>query len=435
MKKLLAFVMAAAMTLSLAACGGGSSSSAGTSTPAGTSSAPAASSTPADTADFKVGAIYINGQNDTAGYTFQHHSGITKAMENLGLDPASQLLIVDNVAEDYTAVSNAIDTLAGQGANIIFGISFGYIDAMNDKAEEYPEIIFSHATGYMGNDTNFNNYFGRIYQARYLTGVAAGLKSLEMGNNSIGYVAAYNREYAETCSGINAFALGVQAVNPDAVVHVNKISTWGDENLERQAAQALIDTYDCCVIGQHCDSAQPQLVAAENNVFGCGYNSDMTADAPKAHLTAAIWNWNVYYHTAIQAAMDCAGDASQFVTKMGGGAYYGGLAQDFVDVSPLNQDTVAPGTDAAIEAVKAKIVSGEWDVFSGVKLNITVDAEAGTAAVEQVDAPLMSDGYELKDGEVVEMANPEIVPAGGASVTDDVIKSGMNYNVAGVVEG
>ena len=78
---------------------------------------------------------------------------------------------------------------------------------------------------------------------------------------------------------------------------------------------------------------------------------------------------------------------------------------------------------------------GEWDVFSGVKLNITVDAEAGTAAVEQVDAPLMSDGYELKDGEVVEMANPEIVPAGGASVTDDVIKSGMNYNVAGVVEG
>lgn len=139
MKKLLAFVMAAAMTLSLAGL-------AAAAAPAPPAPAPppapallrAASSTPADTADFKVGAIYINGQNDTAGYTFQHHSGITKAMENLGLDPASQLLIVDNVAEDYTAVSNAIDTLAGQGANIIFGISFGYIDAMNDKAEEYP---------------------------------------------------------------------------------------------------------------------------------------------------------------------------------------------------------------------------------------------------------------------------------------------------------
>lgn len=431
MKKLLAFVMAAAMTLSLAACGGGSSSSAGTSTPAGTSSAPAASSTPADTADFKVGAIYINGQNDTAGYTFQHHSGITKAMENLGLDPASQLLIVDNVAEDYTAVSNAIDTLAGQGANIIFGISFGYIDAMNDKAEEYPEIIFSHATGYMGNDTNFNNYFGRIYQARYLTGVAAGLKSLEMGNNSIGYVAAYNREYAETCSGINAFALGVQAVNPDAVVHVNKISTWGDENLERQAAQALIDTYDCCVIGQHCDSAQPQLVAAENNVFGCGYNSDMTEQAPNAHLTAAIWHWDVYYQAAIETAMTCGG-AENFVTEMGGNAYYAGLSEGFVDASTLNELVAAPGTAAAMEAVRELIDSGEWDVFSGVKLNITVTD--GKATIEKVDAPLVtSDRDEVKDDQVVVAANTEIVPAGGPSVEDSVITGSMNYLVKGVV--
>ena len=129
MKKLLAMVMAVAMTLSLAACGGNSTPAASGSTGSASSAAGSAANT-----DFKVGAIYINGQNDTAGYTFQHHSGITKAMENLGLDPASQLLIVDNVAEDYTAVSNAIDTLAGQGANIIFGISFGYIDAMNDKA-------------------------------------------------------------------------------------------------------------------------------------------------------------------------------------------------------------------------------------------------------------------------------------------------------------
>lgn len=416
MKKLLAFVMAAAMTLSLAACGGGSSSSAGTSTPAGTSSAPAASSTPADTADFKVGAIYINGQNDTAGYTFQHHSGITKAMENLGLDPASQLLIVDNVAEDYTAVSNAIDTLAGQGANIIFGISFGYIDAMNDKAEEYPEIIFSHATGYMGNDTNFNNYFGRIYQARYLTGVAAGLKSLEMGNNSIGYVAAYNREYAETCSGINAFALGVQAVNPDATVYVKELGAWTDEVNEYAFAEELINSYGCGVIAQHCDSAQPQLAAEKAGVFGCGYNSDMTADAPKAHLTAPVWNWDVYYKHAIETAMSCE-SADQFVTAMEGPAYYGGLNEGMVDVSPLSENCAA-GTQDAIDQVKALIGSGEWDVFSGVKLNITITD--GKAAVEKVDAPLMTN-----DG-------TEIVAAGGPSVEDSVITGSMNYLVEGV---
>ena len=429
MKKLLAMVMAVAMSLSLAACGGNSTPAASGSTGSASSEAGSAAN-----ADFKVGAIYINSKNDTAGYTYAHHNGITKAMEELGLDPDSQLVIVDEVKDnDYDGIASAVDTLVAADCNIIFGISFGYLNEMEVKAQEYPEVIFSHATGYMGNDTNFNNYFGRIYQARYLTGVAAGLKSLEMGNNSIGYVAAYNREYAETCSGINAFALGVQAVNPDAVVHVNKISTWGDENLERQAAQALIDTYDCCVIGQHCDSAQPQLVAAENNVFGCGYNSDMTEQAPNAHLTAAIWHWDVYYQAAIETAMTCGG-AENFVTEMGGNAYYAGLSEGFVDASTLNELVAAPGTAAAMEAVRELIDSGEWDVFSGVKLNITVDAEAGTAAVEQVDAPLMSDGYELKDGEVVEMANPEIVPAGGPSVEDSVITGSMNYFVAGVEE-
>ena len=235
---------------------------------------------------FKVGAIYINSQNDTSGYTFAHHNGITKAMDSLGMSTKDDLFIVDNVPEDDEKVKAAIDTLAGKGCNIIFGISFGYINAFDEAAKEYPDIIFSHATGYLSNDTNFNNYFGRIYQARYLAGIAAGYKSVELGNNNVGYVSAWGTEYAETCSGINAFTLGVQSVNPDATVHVYELQTWGDNEKERQAAQILIDTYDCCVIAQHCDSAQPQLVAAEKGVFGCGYNSDMSVDAPDAHLTA-----------------------------------------------------------------------------------------------------------------------------------------------------
>ena len=402
MKKLLAMVMAVAMTLSLAACGG--------------------NSTPAANTDFKVGAIYINSKNDTAGYTYAHHNGITTAMKELGLDPDSQLVIVDEVSDDdYDKIANAVDTLVAADCNIVFAISFGYMQAVADKAAEYPDVIFSHATGYMSNDTNFNNYFGRIYQARYLAGVAAGLKSLETGNNNLGYVSAYGTEYAETCSGINGFTLGAQAVNPNAKVYVKELGAWADEVNESAFTKELIQNYNCGVISQHCDSAQPQIAAQDAGVFGCGYNSDMTADAPKAHLTAAIWNWNVYYHTAIQAAMDCNGDASQFVTKMGGGAYYGGLAQDFVDVSPLNQDTVAPGTDAAIEAVKAKIVSGEWDVFSGVKLHVNVNTD-GTVSVDQADEAL------------VDNEGNEIVAAGGPSVEDSVITGSMNYFVAGVEE-
>ena len=420
MKKILALVLALAMVLGLAACGGNTAPAA-TEAPAAeapATEAPAAEAADAamTAADLKVGAIYINSKNDTAGYTFAHHNGITTAMNELGMDLATQLVIVDEVPEDDEQVLAAIDTLVGEGCDIIFGISFGYLNAMQAAAEEYTDVIFSHGTGYLCNDTNFNNYFGRIYQARYLSGIAAGFKSLEMGNNNIGYVAAYGTEYAETASGINSFAMGVQAVNPDATVFVKNLGAWADEVNESAFAIELIDSFGCGVIAQHCDSAQPQIAAENKGVFGCGYNSDMTPDAPKAHLTAAIWNWNVYYRTAMEAAIACNGDASQFVANMGGSAYYGGLAEGFVDVSPLSENCVA-GSAEAVAAVKELIISGEWDVFSGVKLNIAAD---GT--------------YTMVDAALVDNAGNEIVAAGGASVEDSVITGTMNYFVEGVKE-
>ena len=413
MKKILALILAMVLVLGLAACG---------QTPSGdtetTGAAANQDTTGAEEDLFKVGAIYINSKNDTAGYTFAHHNGITTAMEALGMDVDTQLFVVDEVPEDKEQVLSAIDTLVGYDVDIIFGISYGYIDAMEEGANEYPDVIFSHGTGWKSNDTNFNNYFGRAYQARYLAGIAAGLKSLETGNNNVGYVAAYGTEYAETASGINGFALGVQAANPDATVYVKKLGTWADEINESAFATELIESFGCGVISQHCDSAQPQKAAEKAGVFGCGYNSDMTADAPKAHLTAAIWNWDVYYGTAIQAAMDC-GEASKFVETMGGSAYYGGLAEGFVDVSPLS-DNCAEGTEEAIKQVKELIVSGDWDVFTGVKLAITVDAEG--VNIDQIDEALMDN------------AGNEIVAAGGASVEDAVITGSMNYFVEGVKE-
>ena len=139
MKKILALILAMVLVLSMTACG-----------------STAGDKNKAD-ADLTVGAIYINSKNDTAGYTFAHHNGITTAMKELGLDPETQLFIVDEVPEDKEQVLSAVDTLVGEGADIIFGISFGYIDAMEEAAAEYPEVIFSHATGYKSNETNFNN--------------------------------------------------------------------------------------------------------------------------------------------------------------------------------------------------------------------------------------------------------------------------------------
>ena len=364
--------------------------------------------------NFKVGAIYINSQNDTSGYTYAHHHGITEGMKKIGLDPAKDLYIVDNVPEDDEKVKQAIDQLAGNGCNIIFGISFGYINAFEAKAKEYPDIIFSHATGYLSNDKNFNNYFGRIYQARYLAGIAAGYKSLALGNNEIGYVSAWGTEYAETCSGINAFALGAQSVNPDAHVNVYEIYTWGDQEKERQAAEILIDTYGCCVIAQHCDSAQPQIVANEKGVFGCGYNSDMTKEAPESHLCAPVWNWDVYYATAIKAAME---DHTTFMTKVGN--YYEGLNAGLVGVSELSANN-EPEAQEAIDLATDLMKSGNWDVFSGVKLSFS--GEKGAVTMAQADADL------------VDNTGAVIVAAGGASVDDGVIQGSMNYYVEGVTQ-
>jgi basic membrane protein A len=246
--------------------------------------------------------------------------------ENLGLsdDQIIRKLNVDD--SDNSAIKEAIEACIGKGCNVIFGTSYGYMDTMEAMAEEYPDVIFSHGTGYKSNDTNFNNYFGRIYQARYLAGVAAGLKTQ---SDKIGYVAAYGTELAETCSGINAFALGVQSVNPDAVVYVKTLNSWFDPANETAYAEALIEM-GCDVIAQHCDTENPQVAAENAGVWGCGYNSDMTEAAPAAHLTAPIWNWGVYYTAAVEAVMN--DEWASF------GNYYAGIKEGFVDISPLSDN-------------------------------------------------------------------------------------------------
>ena len=397
MRKYLALLMAVVMTVCLAGCG----------TDQSEATAPSRS-------EFRVGAIYITGRDDTAGYTYAHHRGIVTAMENLGLDTEHQLFIEDNIPEERQQVLDAIDRLVSEGVHIIFGISFGYMDPMEEAAEKYPDVIFSHATGYKSNETNFNNYFGRAYQARYLAGIVAGLKSLEIGNDHVGYVAAYGTEYAETASGINGFALGVRAVNPDAVLYVKTLGAWAEPEKEYALARELAEEYGCGVISQHCDSAQPQIAAEDQGVFGCGYNSDMTQYAPHAHLTAAVWNWDVYYSTAIETALGCA-SAGEFVNAMGHKSYYGGLAEGFVDISPLSENC-ADGTEKAVEKIKELIISKEWDVFSGIKLQVSADGTITTMDDDLVDS----------DGNL-------IVRAGSKSVPDSVITGTMHYFVEGVL--
>lgn len=375
MKKLLSILLAGAMVLSLAACGGdtGTSTSEPASASTGTSeSASATGGIPKD--EIKVGVIHLSDPAEGSGYTYTHDQGIIGMQQNLGLrdDQIVRKISVDDT--DAAAVETAITECVEEGCNIIFATSWGYMDTCEALAEEFPDVIFSHGTGYKSNGTNFNNYFGRIYQARYLSGIIAGMKT-ETGK--IGYVAAMGQENGEVTSGCNAFAMGVASVNPDAEVYVSVTNSWFDPEGEKQAAERLI-AEGCDVIGQHCDTPNPQTAAEEHGVWGVGYNSDMTKDAPGATLTSVMWDWSVYYTKAVQNVIDGTWVAGEKVDN-----YFGDMADGLVTLGEFNSDLVTDEMIAKVEEVKAQIVSGEWDVFDG-KTEI-MDNEGNAHTLEGAD--------------------------------------------------
>ena len=375
MKKLLSILLAGAMVLSLAACGGETGTSTSEPAPASTGTSASAAATGGIPKDqIKVGVIHLSDPAEGSGYTYTHDQGIIGMQQNLGLadDQIVRKISVDDT--DAAAVETAITECVEEGCNIIFATSWGYMDTCEALAEEFPEVIFSHGTGYKSNGTNFNNYFGRIYQARYLSGIIAGMKT---ETNKIGYVAAMGQENGEVTSGCNAFAMGVASVNPDAEVYVSVTNSWFDPEGEKQAAERLI-AEGCDVIGQHCDTPNPQTAAEEHGVWGVGYNSDMTKDAPGATLTSVMWDWSVYYTKAVQNVIDGTWVAGEKVDN-----YFGDMADGLVTLGEFNSDLVTDEMIAKVEEVKAQIVSGEWDVFDG-KTEI-MDNEGNAHTLEGAD--------------------------------------------------
>lgn len=372
MRKFASIVLSAAMVMALATGCSSSSDSANTADTTAAAAAEAGDAAEADTEaaedaetagaegvmpaiakeDLKIGVIHIADPAEGSGYTYTHDQGIVGMQQNLGLDD-SQIIRKNNVSDtDATAIENAMRECIEEGCQVIFATSWGYMDICEALADEYPDVIFSHGTGYKSNGVNFNNYFGRIYQARYLTGIAAGLKT---ETNKIGYVAAMGKDNSEVTGGCNAFAMGAYSVNPDCEVYVKVTNSWFDPEGEKQAADALI-AEGCDVIGQHCDTPNPQLAAEAAGVFGVGYNSDMSKDAPKAVLTSTVWDWSAYYTWAVENIIN---------GTWTGENYFGGMADGLVGIAPLAEDLIAEGTAEAIDAAKAEMESG-WDVFDGV---------------------------------------------------------------------
>jgi basic membrane protein A len=302
--------------------------------------------------EIKVGVIHLSDPAEGSGYTYTHDLGIQGMQQNLNLSD-DQIVRKINISDtDADATRAAIQECIDEGCNIIFTTSWGYMETTAEMAEEYPDIYFSHGTGYMSNGKNFNNYFGRIYQARYLSGIVAGMNTK---SNKIGYVAAMDSTNSEVTGGIDAFAMGIYSVNQNAKVYVKVTNSWFDPDGEKAAAETLLNM-GCDVIAQHCDTEYPQTLAQEKGVYSIGYNSDMSKNAPEACLCSVIWNWSAYYTSAVQSVIDGTWDGSN---------YYGGMNENLVGLTSL-ADFCADGTAEKVEEAKAAILSGENGVFDGV---------------------------------------------------------------------
>ncbi len=302
--------------------------------------APAPAAAPAK--EMQVGFVYVSPVGDV-GWSWAHDQA-RKAIAEM---PGVTTSFVESVPEGADA-ERVIQNMARKGFDIIFTTSFGYMDPTLKVAEQFPGTTFMHCSGYKS-APNMSNYFGRMYQARYLAGMVAGSMTK---SNILGYVAAF--PIPEVIRGINAYTLGVRAVNPKAEVRVVWTKTWYDPATEKEAAKSLLDV-GADVIAQHQDSPGPQEAAQERGVYSVGYNSDMSHFAPKSLLTSAVWNWTPFYKDVVEKVRK---------GEWKSGAFWPGMETGIVGLAPYG-DMVPQDVRSKVDARKAEIVAGTYKVFSG----------------------------------------------------------------------
>ncbi len=307
--------------------------------------APAAAAAPAP---LKV-AFVLPSPVGQSGWSYQHNQG-RLAME-AALGGQVRATVVEGVAEG-SAAERVLRDLAVQGHPLIFAAGPGYAQPVLRVAAEFPNVKFELVGSGQKTAANVNTYNARWYEARYLAGLLAG-KSSTSGN--AGYVAAF--PVPEVVQGINAFALGMRAVNPKAQVRVAWLNSWMDPAREREAALALV-SQGADVLTHHSGSAAVAQVAQENfktkGVKFIAYQSDMLAFAPDAQLAAVTQHWGSYYTNVAQAVL---------LKQWKATPVWGGMKDDLVQLSAL-QLRLPQDVRVLLDARRKAIVGGSLKPFA-----------------------------------------------------------------------
>ncbi len=291
----------------------------------------------------KVAFIYVGPVGD-AGWTYQHDQARSHLEQTLGVETK----FVESVPET-AEVARVMEQFIRQDFKIIFATAFGYQNFGLEVARKHPDVRIIGIGPAIGLAPNVKTIYGRIWEGRYLTGLVAGKMTK---SNTIGFVAAH--PISTVVAGVNAFALGVWSVKPDAKIKVVWTRTWYDPPKEKAAAKALLDA-GADVIAQHQDTPSPLQAAAEASRFGIGSESNMQRFAPPAYLTGTIWDWRETDAAIVKAIMN-----GQFKSE----DYYGGLSDKMVTLGPFNE-RVPEDVRALVEQRRKGIVDESFPIFKG----------------------------------------------------------------------
>ena len=337
-----------------------------------------------DPGEVKAALIALHGTSST--YDKNFIEAFKTACQNKGLKEENYTIITDipEGTECYEEAANFAD----EGYDVIFADSFGHESHMLKAAKEFPNVQFCHATGttaHTENVANFQNAFASIYEGRYLAGVAAGLKLIELYGEDItaeeakvGYVGAF--PYAEVISGYTSWFLGVRSVVPNATMEVRYTNSWYDEPGEKATAEALIAS-GCKLISQHADSMGAPTACENAGIPNVAYNG--TTGKTNTFIIASRINWVPYF----EYMLDCVIKGEDIDTD-----YTGSIETGSVVITELGT-AAAAGTQAKLDEVKAKIQDGTLKIFDCSKFTVK-NAKADTSAFSKAASITMdADGH------------------------------------------
>lgn len=402
-KKVIALFMTGAMALTMAACGGSSSSSSASSTSSSESTetsstsdkSTSSASSSVDTSDVdysKVKAGFITLHDENSTYDKNFIDAAKAACESLGVE----YVFKNNVAENQEAYDAACE-LADEGCNFIFADSFNHESYIMEAAQEYPDVQFCHATGTQAHTANLDNFsdaFASIYEGRYLAGITAGMKLNEMieegkiteDQAKMGYVGAYT--YAEVISGYTSFYLGAKSVCPSVTMEVTFTGSWYDETAEKEGANKLISD-GCVLISQHADSMGAPTACEEAGVPNVSYNGSTFDSCPNTYLVSSKINWQPYF----EYAMTCVATGEKIDVD-----YVGTIESGSVELTEYGT-AIADGTEEAVEEAKEKLEDGSLHVFDTSTFTVdgkeltSYEADIDTDADYTPDHQVIIDGY------------------------------------------